>query len=398
MRSISRKQLHFILFVLLVNIAVTIFFSSIENPLTNTFSMTGNRYDDVNNIHFIIWAITFSFTIFYLLREIIKLHEDKPTKRIKILLHNSILLVLITLIPARLELALLRWIHIILSGVYAITLTYLIHPYVRKTFHHTVMRIPIFAWMLFIWCGAIAIYFVYGHNSIYQIWFFLNLPIFLGFTYLYQVIANSKENTGASNTWTFENRSIYIVLLLVLNIIITLIYGNIENPNLYTLSMIASLHNPIYYLLFLVWGLVYSLSTYIVMVSLYHENQCDSYKRIWILIVSVLTLLLTVLVPANPKYKILHGFHIGLSVLYVFLFSIGLHVFIHDATKGYSKIRIMYILWLVITWPGSLVVFYLYGRTGIFEMWFFVNIPLILISLVVFTNYKNKEKSKLDYD
>ena len=181
MRFVSRRQIHFVVFLLLLNISMTAFYANVEDPFLNTFSMTGNRYDDIHNVIFLVWAMVIAGTTYYVIRQIILLFDDKSHWRLKILIHNSALLVLITLMPARLDMPFIRWTHIVLSGVYVILLTLILHPYVSKVFKDSFMRLPMNVWMVLIWAGGIAFYFSYGHNSIYEMWFFIIVSVLLIF-------------------------------------------------------------------------------------------------------------------------------------------------------------------------------------------------------------------------
>ena len=385
------KKPHIVMFLTLINICSTLLYAFLEDPTTNSFSMTGSRYSLINNIHFLVWAMIFFVCTYYIIRQIIILNDNSKW-RFKLLLYNSILLVLITIIPARLEMPVLRCIHIGLSGVHVIIFAYVFHPYVNQVFKNSLMRIAVIIWMIMIWIGGVVFYFVFGHNSIYQLWYFINLSLFISVTYFNAFINYLESQNNADKFWVYDRQVIHIVLLLIINIIVTFIYSTIKDPFQYTLSMIGALFEPIYILFFVMWGLFFSISINFIFLTLFRiYNYQSKYKR-WTFQVSLLTLVTITLIPVTSAFPILRYTHIFLSGVYVIFFTLGFHHFIHHVTREMTRTRYFYSVWIVLIWLGTIFMFLYYGNTGIYELWFLFSVPLLLITVTIQT-YLSKRKA-----
>ena len=118
-----------------------------------------------------------------------------------------------------------------------------------QRFFHVYLPIAIIVFAI-IWIGAMIMYFVYGHNSIYQIWFFINIPFLLCAIYFKNCTTINLKQDKKLRVWAFDNQPTHMILLLLISVMVTLIYGNIENPRVYTFSMIGNLNDPTYYILF----------------------------------------------------------------------------------------------------------------------------------------------------
>lgn len=178
-----KNELRFIItFLMIFNVIATLIFSTLRNPFETTISMIGNRFEDYYLIYFIAWALFFAGSIYFVIMKLFDAIGYFNVNANLVLKISSVLLVIVTLIPAKLEMPFWRWVHIVFSGIYVVMLTGLLHSFSRiLLIHRKGFRIFIDVWYIATWIGSVGLYFILGHNGIYEIWFLINVPLILLF-------------------------------------------------------------------------------------------------------------------------------------------------------------------------------------------------------------------------
>ena len=159
----------------------------------------------------------------------------------------------------------------------------------------------------------------------------------------------------------------------------TWLFGTRESPLDYTLSMIGNKFG--YRINFIAWGISVGLLLTFFTLRLYVLKSFRNPRARRLLIWSLIFLILTVLIPAVEHLPILSKLHAFAAVAFGLSLSASLYMFIrflHSIDKKVS-IRSKRILMMVVS--GSILLFFLFGNTGIFELFFFFSITLFLFIL-----------------
>lgn len=177
-----------------------------------------------------------------------------------------------------------------------------------------------------------------------------------------------------------------INFLVYSNITIIIVYSTIVNPIHNSLSMIGNRHEFHYLYYFILWSIYFSLSTYFIVMKLYERESYTSTRSITLLRLSVIILIVTTLIPARLEMPVLRGIHIGFSIIYIIVFALSFHPFIRRVLAREKRIRIVIHLWMILIWPGSIVVLLIVGWNAIYQLSYFINVLLLLllISRIVF--------------
>lgn len=180
--------------------------------------------------------------------------------------------------------------------------------------------------------------------------------------------------------------------------ILTLIFGLRKSPFDYTLSMIGNWYD--YYTRFVLWGIITSILLFISIYHIYQSANFKNRKAIRFLILSVIFLVLTVLTPTiseEPIQKELReifvfNFHGLFGFAFSFFLILSLYLFSRYLSSVDEKLSLKSFRWLLITVGGSILTLFIFGMTGIFEIFFFVSLSIFLFII----NIGIKKKFKKD--
>ena len=180
--------------------------------------------------------------------------------------------------------------------------------------------------------------------------------------------------------------------------ILTLIFGLRKSPFDYTLSMIGNWYD--YYTRFVLWGIITSILLFISIYHIYQSANFKNRKAIRFLILSVIFLVLTVLTPTiseEPIQKELReifvfNFHGLFGFAFSFFLILSLYLFSMYLSSVDEKLSLKSFRWLLITVGGSIITLFIFGMTGIFEIFFFVSLSIFLFII----NIGIKKKLKKD--
>ena len=176
-------------------------------------------------------------------------------------------------------------------------------------------------------------------------------------------------------------------------------FGLQKSPFEYTFSMIGYWFNN--RLGFIIWGTVTAFLLLIGIFNIYKQVSFKSKRAYRLLYASILFLVLSVITPtvnSEPLRKEMREglFYFNLHGLFAALFAIflltSLFLFSHYLSiTDNKKMSLKGSLgWLLIISGGSLIILFLFGMTGVFELFFFISLSVFLI--VTTTNcFKNKK-------
>ncbi|MBN2604760.1 MAG: hypothetical protein JXR62_02905 [Bacilli bacterium] len=178
---------------------------------------------------------------------------------------------------------------------------------------------------------------------------------------------------------------ITIMSLLIAALVVTVIYGTMENPFQYTLSKIGNRFNN--RIFFIVWAMFTGFAIQTSVVALFRlekYNMARSYKYI---VIGTGFLILSALSPSIMEvYPLWTWVHIITAGLYGVFFSLSVAPFMIWVSRENPRLRIVIKVWTIVIWAGSISWMLLLGNTGIFELWFFLSaiVFLLYLSLTLF--------------
>lgn len=177
-----------------------------------------------------------------------------------------------------------------------------------------------------------------------------------------------------------------ISFILFMIPVYTFFYAFKESPFNYTFSMIGNWFD--YRINFIIWGVITAVLLLISIVHIYNNSRFNNKKAHNYLNLSMVFLILTVVTPsANDKsiygplserfpFFNLHGifgFIFGLFLL------LSLFLFSKYLAAVNKEVSIRSIKLLLITVGGSLITLFIFGMTGIFELFFFLFLSIFLL-------------------
>jgi len=169
------------------------------------------------------------------------------------------------------------------------------------------------------------------------------------------------------------------VFALIAIPLFTWLFGTRESPLDYTLSMIGNKLG--YRINFITWGISIGLLLTFFLLRLYVLKSFRNPRARRLLIWSLIFLILTVLIPAVEHLPILKRLHAIAAVAFGLSLSASLYMFVRYLRSIDEKVSIRSMWHLLTVVFGSLLLFFLFGNTGVFELFFFFSITLFLYIL-----------------
>lgn len=174
----------------------------------------------------------------------------------------------------------------------------------------------------------------------------------------------------------------FAIIATTIILVITLSFGTRESPLDYTLSMIGNRFDA--RLEFIVWGIVTAGLLILYVLHIFKLGAFKHKKARKHLIRSGAFLVLTVLTPAMEEiWPILHRLHAVYGALFGFSLVASIYYFLKYIRAFNEKFYSISFLLLMLSVGGSITLLFLFGNTGLFELFFFVSITLVLLFLEV---------------
>lgn len=180
---------------------------------------------------------------------------------------------------------------------------------------------------------------------------------------------------------------ILVMSFLLFALVFTIIFGTLESPFDYTLSNIGNHFNSEYRLLFIIWSLTCALAIQFAIIALIRLEEYKSKTCTVFVALATVSLIATGIIPAvledQPFWHAVHTITSGLTALFLLLSIIP---FVRFVSRENPRLRIVIAVWLGIVWLGSIFLLIFLGKSGIFEIWFFVSniLFLLYLSLILF--------------
>ena len=172
-----------------------------------------------------------------------------------------------------------------------------------------------------------------------------------------------------------------------------LYFGLKKSPFEYTFSMIGNWFE--YKINFIIWGVVTAILLFIVIVNLYKKTKFKNKKAHQLMYSSLFFLILTVITPtahSEPIQEELksHFFYFNLHGFFAVLFGLflltSLFIFSRYTSQINKNFSTKSLLLLLTTVGGSVFTLFIFGMTGIFELFFFISLSAFLIVANFLTN------------
>jgi len=173
-----------------------------------------------------------------------------------------------------------------------------------------------------------------------------------------------------------------VMILLMTSLLLTIVFGTLESPFIYTFSNIGNFFS--YRWLFIVWAILAGIAIQTAILALFRleEYAREKKAKIVFLALSVVFLVATAVIPAlRDIYPLWHVFHYVTAVFYALFIFLALFPFALWVSRENPRLRKVILAWLGVIWGGSLLALVLFGKSGLFEMWFFVGVMLFLLYL-----------------
>ncbi len=174
-----------------------------------------------------------------------------------------------------------------------------------------------------------------------------------------------------------KNRATYLAFFAIIIIpSYTYLFATKESPFDYTMSMIGNKLG--YRINFIIWGLVTGLLLSFYIVRLYVLKSFKNRKARKLLRWSLVFLVLTVGIPALEHLPILKKLHAVAAVAFALSLIASLYLFIRHLEADNKKVSTRSLLMLYAVAGGSVLLFFLFGNTGVFEIFFFASLSIFL--------------------
>lgn len=188
---------------------------------------------------------------------------------------------------------------------------------------------------------------------------------------------------------------IIVMSLLLLTLIMTVIYGTLENPFKYTLSNIGNFFT--YREFFIFWAIITGVSIQTSCVALFKLEDFRHKHSYTLIIYASIFLVLTAIIPAlKEKFPFWHFVHILTSINYALFLILGLQPFFRYINKKNPRLRKIIAIWQYVIIGGSFLAVIIFGMSGIFELWFIASITLFLLYLSLILYEENIIKKNVE--
>ncbi len=184
-----------------------------------------------------------------------------------------------------------------------------------------------------------------------------------------------------------RNRTI-VMSGLLLTLIMTAIYGTLENPFKYTLSNIGNFFT--YREVFIAWSIVAGVAIQTACVSLFRLENFKQRRSFTFVIYASVFMVLTAIIPAlKDTFPFWHFVHVLTAIFYALFLILGLQPFLHYVSKGNPRLRKIIAIWQYVIIGGGFLSILIFGMSGIFEIWCIstLTIFLLYLSLILYEEH-----------
>lgn len=213
----------------------------------------------------------------------------------------------------------------------------------------------------------------------------------------------AKEELERKNLYQFQKELVIsrktrtiTMSVLIAGLLLTIIYGMLENPLIYTLSQIGN-RFP-HRVAFICWSIIAGGSIQFAVIMLFKlENYETKYGYLFVGL-STGFLIITAIIPAlgevYPFWLVVHTITSGLCAFFLFLSLVPFSTWISQENP---RLRKNISIWTIVIYAGSVSMLVFFSKSGMFELFFFVSniLYLLYLSLVLFEEDIIKKSVKL---
>ncbi len=191
-----------------------------------------------------------------------------------------------------------------------------------------------------------------------------------------------------------RNRIIVMSGLLI-TLIMTAIYGTLENPFKYTLSNIGNFFS--YREIFIIWAVIAGASIQTACVSLFKLEKFEQHCAFTFIIYASIALVVSAIIPAlKDTFPFWHFVHVLTSVFYALFLILGLQPFLRYVSRENPRLRKIIAIWQYVIVGGGFLGVIIFGMSGIFEIWFIASVTLFLLYLSLVLYEENIVKKSVE--
>lgn len=172
----------------------------------------------------------------------------------------------------------------------------------------------------------------------------------------------------------------------------THLFGLKRSPFHFTLSMIGNTVGN--RLRFVLWGIVTAALLGFSIISLFRAARYHGERGLRLLRLSVLLLVVTVLTPLLEGMPVLGAMHNFFGAAFGISLVACLSLFIRYLAHVQKKISLRSRSLLHFTVAGSLSMLFLFGITGVFELFFFSSVTLLLLVLDSWFFFRDRRRNQ----
>jgi hypothetical protein len=162
----------------------------------------------------------------------------------------------------------------------------------------------------------------------------------------------------------------------------TFLFGTRRSPFDHTFSYIGN--SAGYKMLFIIWGIITGLMITFLVIRLYILHSFKDVRARRLLIWSLIFLVLTVMLPSIETIPVLYKIHTILAVSFALSLLLSLILFIQYLYAVHQKIFSWPMFMIIFIFAGTVLIYYTFGNTGIFELFFFFTLTIFLLLLSKF--------------
>ncbi|MCD6337163.1 MAG: hypothetical protein J7M01_02895 [Candidatus Marinimicrobia bacterium] len=182
---------------------------------------------------------------------------------------------------------------------------------------------------------------------------------------------------------------------LMITLIMTAIYGTLENPFQYTLSNIGNFFS--YREVFIIWAIIAGASIQTACVTLFKLENFEQRHAFTFIIYASIAIVATAIIPAlKDTFPFWHFVHVLTSIFYALFLILGLQPFLHYVSKENPRLRKSIAIWQYAIVGGGFLSIILFGMSGIFEIWFIATVTAFLLYLSLILYEENIVKKSVE--
>lgn len=168
-----------------------------------------------------------------------------------------------------------------------------------------------------------------------------------------------------------SNRRIRLLVLghLATAIILTFMYGTLENPFQHTLSQVGNAFTVSHRIFFIVWAIYVGFAFFLSIAVLHKLEKYDSKSEITMVFLAWLFFVATAILPSMTKYPVARVLHVITAIIFSLLLIAGTVPLFRWVARENPRLRYTIYAWISVSLGGGIFWFITLGNTGMYEFW-----------------------------